>query len=448
MTEKQAGMDPLREVGSGWDAPRVAVLWDQSLVWGLILFDTLRKLHVPFDLLTSDAVRSGSLDAYGVLVVPGGWASHKLLALEERGASEIRRFVTRGGCYLGFCGGAGLAMSSPPSLGLVPLERMDLAERLPNASGTIYVRGLTDHPAWRGLPDPLPVSIWWPSQFAWHPMPATLCLATYLKPGMDFCIADLPFQDLSRDGVSWEEWESAYGINLDPARLVGHPAIVELKVGRGRLVLSYPHLETPGDLWGNRLLFSLLEYLNRLSPGPLIHSKHPVRSRPKNLHRAVSELQVTLRQVSEAFEDLILFGERQFLWRWRNGWLLQWRRGIRGLEYGTLAVMARTARELARDLPTFPGNEEGLVAGARRLLETIRPFCAAARRLLLLEKLAAQSGPLSKLGSVNETVDAVRIELFGRRMSHGGLCGALFDDLDRVLHVLLAASDPPRTIFP
>lgn len=448
MMETQAGIESLDEGVPTCDGPPIAVLWDQSLVWGLILFDTLRKLRVPFDLLTSDAVRRGSLDAYGVLVVPGGWASHKLHALGERGASEIKRFVMRGGCYLGFCGGAGLAMSSPPSLGLVPLERMDLADRLPNASGSITVRGLTGHPAWHGLPDTLPVSVWWPSQFAWHPMPAMLCLATYLAPGEDFCIADLPYQDLSLEAVAWEEWESIYGINLDPGRLVGHPAILELRVGRGRAVLSYPHLETPGDRWANRLLRRLIAYLGRVSKGPL-RARLPVRSSPVNRYGAHgSKARASLQRVSETFDALIAFGERQFLWRWRSPWLLQWRRGIRGLEYGTLAVMARTARSIADVVPDCLVGERVTDASAVLLLERTQTFCSAARRLLLLEKLATQSGRLTKLGSVNETVDALRIELFGPRMSHGGLCGDLFDDLNRLLHPLLGACDPERALLP
>jgi hypothetical protein len=440
MIEKRVGSDPPPGTRSPWDGPPIAVFWDQSLVWGLILVETLQHLNIPHELLTGQEIREGSLDRYGVLVVPGGWASHKLVGLGERGASAVRRFVERGGCYLGFCGGAGLALSSPPSLGLVPLERMVLSDRLPNASGMVFVRGIGGHPAWRDLPESLPVSIWWPSQFAWQPMPGMLCLATYLAPGDDFCVADLPFHDLSVHTVPWEEWESIYGINLNPTRLVGHPAILELRVGRGRVVLSYPHLETPGDIWGNRLFHGLLAYLGRVASGPLSDQglASPAVRNPKE-GPGPEEL-THLECIHAAFEELIAFGERQLLWRWRNPWLLQWRRGIRGLEYGSLTVLARAAERLAGGGESIPVENKLRSGATRHLLEKTRLFCDLAKRLLLEEKLAMQSGRLTKLGSVNETVDVMRVRLFGRHMNHGGLCGELFDELDGVLYPMLCAS--------
>jgi hypothetical protein len=173
------------------ERPPVAVLWDQSLVWGLLCMDTLDRLSIPYRLLSGSDVAAGALDAYRVLVVPGGWASHKIRALGEAGGRRLEAFITRGGGYIGFCGGAGMALSRQPSLGLVPLERMALSERLPNASGQIVVRGIPGHPAWAGLPEAIPVSIWWPSQFAWHPLPRSFPQATYHRPGEDITLADL-----------------------------------------------------------------------------------------------------------------------------------------------------------------------------------------------------------------------------------------------------------------
>jgi hypothetical protein len=60
-------------------------------------------------------------------------------------------------------------------------------------------------------------------------------------------------------------------------------------------------------------------------------------------------------------------------------------------------------------------------------------FCALAKRLLFEEKIAAGMRTLSKTGKVNERVDPLRRSLFGKRMNHGGFCGALFDLIDRML---------------
>jgi len=428
---------------SRWSGPPVGLFWDQSLVWGLICLETLQTLGVPCHLLSAADIAVGCLDRYRTLVVPGGWASHKMRVLGEEGKNRIKDFIERGGSYLGFCGGAGLALSSPPALGLVPLERLSFSERLPNASGEIWVKGAADHPAWQGLPALLPVSIWWPSQFRWQPLPDAVCLAAYEATGTDFQVADVPVADLEDHDISWEEWEKIYGINLNPRRLLGHPAIIEVRSGMGSLVLSYPHLETPEDRWGNRLFSNLLNYLDGRA-SRFLPSK-TLGENPANPHDTACDIppgSKSLERLMNALnlaDDLIRFGERHLLWRWRNPWLLHWRRGIRGLEYGTLAVSLRSvvarARELAADFeagPLDPWLEPSI-----RLEADVRMFCRLAQRLLLEEKLATQSGRLKKLGTVNDTVDQLRARLFGNKMNYGGLCGMLFDRLDEfLLHVL------------
>jgi hypothetical protein len=424
-----------------WEGPPIAVFWDQSLVWGLICMETLEGIGVPCHLLSAADIVSGRLEGYKVLLVPGGWASHKVRALGEEGRDRIKEFIEGGGSYLGFCGGAGLALSSTPSLGIVPLERLSLSERLPNASGEIWIKGAADHPAWKDLPGFIPVSIWWPSQFRWEPLPGSLRLADYQTTGADFWVADSLVSDLEDHHISWEEWEKIYGINLNPKRLFGHPAIIEVPSGMGRLVLSYPHLETPDDRWGNRLLLNLLVYLdqgaapllpeNRSRTGPGRESPLDAPPGPKALDH--------LMAASDHAEDLIRFGERQLLWRWRNSWLLHWRRGIRGLEYGTLAVSLRwlvaEAQEFA--IHQHRGSTDPWLEPAKKLEKDVQTFCRLAQRLLLEEKLATQAGNLKKLGKVNDTVDLLRERIFGNKMNHGGLCGELFDELDRLLfHIL------------
>lgn len=449
----------------------MALFWDQSLLWGLLCVETLAKCGVPFDLLSAQDIAGGCLKSYRVLLVPGGWASHKVRALGSAGKEAIRNFVEEGGSYLGFCGGAGLALSSPPSLELAPLKRMPLSERLPSASGGVRIRaveGRSGHPAWRGLPDAIDVPVWWPSQFQWEPLPELTCLASYEATGPDFLVSDLPAQDIEPHGIPWEVWESIYGINLNPRRLMGHPAIIEARLKRGRLILSYPHLETPGSISGNRLFLNFLSYLDgeaaasgsglpcASSPGPAPAPPSGRPASPALTAQACDSCRESLARMRSCVEDLVLFGECQLMWKWRSPWLLQWRRGVRGLEYGTLAVIVRL---LARDdagwmsfagefsLHAAHGKLHGgdaakdalgrIVEEIGKIDEDIGRFCRMARRLLIEEKLATQTGHLSKLGSVNESVDELRRELFGDKMNHGGLCRTLFDRLDSLLlHVL------------
>jgi len=444
---KKAGVDP--SVAPGWDGPPVAVLWDQSLVWGLLCIDTLSKLGVPFELLGAKEICADRLEAFRVLLVPGGWAAHKVRVLGETGRLKIAKFIDERGSYLGFCGGAGLALSSPPALCLTPIRRMPVPERLPSASGEIYVSGALSHPAWKDIDPEIPVSVWWPSQFWLEPGCKATCLAAYSVPGAGFQVADLRVCDVDRCD-RWDELEKAYGINLDPARIKGHPAIIEIERGKGRLVLSYAHLETPGDLQGNRLFFNLLNYLNDASensaPGRASGARRPVSERRPGPADRMPENSVPstgacppasgVSAAKQAAADLIAFGEVNLLWNWRKPWLLNWRRGIRGLEYGSLYVMLSTMANLEQRSASVHGWSKT----ANELEEKTLEFCALAKRLLFEEKIATRTGTVSKLGKVNETVDPLRSSLFGNKMNHGGLCSELFDLIDRMLLDLIRAT--------
>jgi hypothetical protein len=446
-----------------WDGPPVAVLWDQSLVWGLLCIETLSRLGVPFELLSAAQICEDNLGAFRILLVPGGWAAHKVRVLGETGRLKIAKFIDESGSYLGFCGGAGMALSSPPALYLTPVRRMPMAERLPSASGEIYVRRTLSHPVWKDIDQEIPVSVWWPSQFCLEPGCEASCLASYSAPGPGFQVADLRACDV--DGRDrWDELEKAYGINLNPARLEGHPAIIEIKQGKGRLILSYPHLETPGDYWGNRLVLNILNYLNG---SPETSGPRPASDKRSSVFEALARRQAENRMAQiftpsadpclpgsgvsaarQAAADLMAFGEANLLWSWRKPWLLNWRRGIRGLEYGSLYVMLACMENLEQRSASPEGPASGTAVpvpgwptAANELKERTLEFCAMAKRLLFEERIATRAGAVSKLGKVNERVDPLRSALFGNRMNHGGLCSALFDLIDRMLLDLIRAVD-------
>ena len=421
----------------------VAILWTHSLVWGLLCIDALSALGVPFRLLDASDVREGRLDAFGVLLVPGGWAAHKARALGEKGRARIARFIDEGGSYLGFCGGAGLALSSPPALNLVPIRRMGLSERLPSASGRIDVSGMTTHPAWENVSDPLPVSIWWPSQFLVPFDCEASCLASYTRrAGEDFQVADIRACDVE-GALNWAELERAYGINLDPERITGQPAIIEVGRGKGRLILSYAHLETPGDSRANRLLLNILKYLDDSCPRPGNQSgagaacddaaKDERALLLNDLLASAPARSSAVFKAKRAAADLIAYGEANLLWNWRKPWLLNWRRGIRGLEYGSLFVCLSSLAELERRRADRGGFRPDPVEGAAELEQTTLEFCSLARRLLFEEKITSGLSALSKIGKVNDRVDSLRTALFGEKMNHGGQCAPLFDLIDRML---------------
>ncbi len=95
----------------------------------------------------------------------------------------------------------------------------------------------------------------------------------------------------------------------------------------------------------------------------------------------------------------------------------------------TVDYMARMQEKMGAG----SGHAREWTERSTKLAESTREFCFLSKQLLLEEKIATQTGILSKLGKVNERVDKLRGDLFGTRMNHGGLCRSLFDLIDSML---------------
>ncbi len=67
-----------------------AFLWDESFLWGLMAYNSLKSLGLPFDLVRSADIKKGCLQNYKMLFVPGGWASNKSKLLGDKGIKEIK----------------------------------------------------------------------------------------------------------------------------------------------------------------------------------------------------------------------------------------------------------------------------------------------------------------------------------------------------------------------
>ena len=414
-----------------------ALLWDESLLWGLMAWRALRSAGLPFDLLRAQDIRGGALSRYRMIFVPGGWASNKLSALGEGGTEAVRRFVEAGGGYLGICGGAGLATEG--GLGLLPVRRRSPRERVPSFSGPIRL-ACGRHPVWRGIDAPV-FSAWWPSQFQVEDRRVRV-LARYEEAQAGAFSSDIDVADGAE--IGWPDLERSYGILLDPARLCGEPAVVAGRFGRGRVVLSLVHFDTPGDRNGAVVLGDLWRHLASWDPS---HGSGEARvAREVPFPDGSGNIQPVVEEIGTAVAELIAVGARNFLWYWRTPLLLQWRRGVRGLEYATLAVMiGEIERRLAPDASTpegrsaiprsvDPGILEGQLAEIR---EELLPFVEKAKRLLVGERFSLLRGPLSPLDCADPEIGRLREELFGGAMSHGGRFKSLIGRVDRVLYGLL-----------
>ncbi len=341
-----------------------ALLWDESFLWGLFCYRALRRLGFPFEVVRAAKIAERGLEDFDLVVVPGGWASQKSKALGRAGREALRGFVAEGGGYLGFCGGAGLALDVAEGLALVPAARKPFEERLPNFSGSIMVYpGDRPHPMWEGASARSEVKVWWPSQFEILDPSTVTVAARYGAPSADFFVSDVEVGRINGGERGFGDLEASYGINLDPARIEGQPAVLSASFGRGRAALSYPHLDTPEDGPGSVMLFNLWQLLGqgrREDRGPFEWSAER-KAPPRDPEAALG----AARLLSDV-KGLIELGEQGGLWRFRNPWLMIWRRGVRGFEFNTLYVLLRELH-LLLEKGSAPGVKERLPGVKERL---------------------------------------------------------------------------------
>ncbi|MGD1074480.1 MAG: hypothetical protein ABR903_00165 [Thermodesulfovibrionales bacterium] len=415
----------------------VALLWDESFLWGLMAFKALQSAHFPFDLIRSERIMNGGLEGYKVLLVPGGWASNKLKSLGEGGLGAVQRFVNTGGHYVGFCGGAGLATLD--GIGLLKVKRKPTELRVPSFSGRI-VLSLSESPLWFGVHDPI-FQAWWPSQFVLEDAGIKV-LATYGEALPDSFSSDLNVGDTGKDG-NWSELENLYRINLNPERLLNDPAVIEGSYGKGKAILSLVHFDTPDDRDGSTVLGNIWEYLG-------VQNREDAPDEGEKRAGGQGLEDDTARLVSELFgrcAELIALGTRNFLWFWRNPLLLQWRRGIRGLEYCTLYTLMKEIEGMMKDRVGSPTRDDRAdTAGGSsfflrdrviRLKESLVPFTEKAKRLLILERQAMQRGYITYEKCDDPVIRGIRTELFSTSKSHGGLFKTVIDEVDALLYTLL-----------
>ena len=334
------------EKGAERGAAPARLLWDHGGLWSLMSWEACRQAGLEISPITAAEVAAGGLAGAQLILVPGGWPSLKRRALGRAGARAIRRFVEQGGLYLGLCGGAGLALRVKEGLGLVELQRVASGRRLAGASGPIQVElNDPDHPLWQGLGPRPCFHVWWPAQLA-RPrdeQPVQV-LATYGPPAPGFCTSDLRADQVAAH--KWPALEESYGINLDPARLQGWPAVVEASRGQGRVILSHLHFDTPGDPVGLRVLANLWRaYLGR-EPSP----------RPEPFP-ASEPAGGPAARAAELWEH----GRRLGLWEPRSPVMPLWKRASRGLEFWSLLRLCRALEPRWPELPASRRRQLGRI---------------------------------------------------------------------------------------
>ncbi|MBN1398962.1 MAG: ThuA domain-containing protein [Bacteroidetes bacterium] len=94
-----------------FDTVKVALYIDDA-VWPNCQSNTknkLKEIGLPYTVINKDTILSGGLLSYSVLLMPGGKPDLYEQNLGQLCATIIRDYISRGGGYIGICGGAFLA---------------------------------------------------------------------------------------------------------------------------------------------------------------------------------------------------------------------------------------------------------------------------------------------------------------------------------------------------
>jgi Uncharacterized conserved protein len=410
--------------------PEICILWDDSQIWGLLAARAVQAMAAPHRLLRASEIASGILerDRPSLLLVPGGSARHKAVSLGRQGIAAIREYVRGGGRYLGFCGGAGLALTwdgPVEGLGLCPWQRGRFDDRLQHfMSGHLHMALASSKELAPLVPQAMPESpllpVWWPGRFAAERHSDVIILASYERPAGDFWLADLPIADLPPD--TFGVWRDLYGLSFTPSFLAGQPCVVYGRHGQGEYVLSYSHMETPQSPHANRWLAHLFETLGGVHPAQALVPEWPSHGRSERWEDPV------LTAMNENLDAVLETGVKHGLLFRRTDWLLGWRTGIPGANLNNLWSALGAALE----------HEPGPLARAfwakhrESFGQAMELFCQGCSQYLLAERLALTLAKVSPDAVPPGLLKVQREALFGPPMHADGLYRDIMGPLDEL----------------
>ncbi|MBN2274571.1 MAG: hypothetical protein JXK95_09585 [Bacteroidales bacterium] len=94
-----------------FDSIKIALYIDDA-VWPnckLYTETKLKEIGLPYTVINKDTILKGNLIFYSVIIIPGGKPDLYEQNLEQEGLNIINNYVSRGGGYIGICGGTYLA---------------------------------------------------------------------------------------------------------------------------------------------------------------------------------------------------------------------------------------------------------------------------------------------------------------------------------------------------
>ena len=472
----------------------ILVLWDDSHIWGLMVWRALRAMGLSCRLVKGQDIANGGLlgkpgagASVPLLMVPGGSARLKAQALGKDGREAVRDYIRRGGRYLGICGGVGLALShrrEQDGLHLCPWSRGSYPERqqhLISGHAGVRVRAcFGPHalppavPAHDGLRPPLGdaacalVPPYWRGCAHGDTAGCRHCASSVAgqqppcPPGAGKA-PSLPvwwpgrFAPQDGDNVSvlarygrpdddfwladlpvrripdhvFEAWKALYGVNLSADYLAGQPVVIAGNYGEGRYVLSYSHLETPDSPDANRWLAHLLRELAGLEPQAELVPAWELSGEAPAAHLWPAEARPLLRRALMAVREVLDLGVEHHLFFRRAPWLWGWKSGMPGSTCNNLHVALHTLAEIAPS----PAALALWQRCGRRLHDLAGLFRDGAEGYLLSCRLAESLSPMIPGVVDPRGLGNQREAIFGHPMRGGGLIEELLVMAEELIYL-------------
>lgn len=377
----------------------ILILWDESHIWGVLAIWAVSAMGLPYRLINSKKIAQGALfrkSRSDLLLVPGGSARLKSQSLGFSGRKKIRQWLHNGGNYLGFCGGAGLALADEGNLALCPWLRQKFLNRSSHfLSGAILARLASG--------ELMRLPVWWPGRFAETAQGNVEVLCRYESP-------------LPQPGARPFNQECA----LPDSFPAGQPIAIFGKRGAGKYLLSYAHLETPGWIEANNWLAALLQekfgFSAQANSVPLLNIF--TQPSPEDISICSEDLLKGWKLLNETF----VYGEKLNFFYKRESWLPGWKTGVPGFPCASLLAMIHY-------LAQWQFSKRAIAEWAdmrHAFLQTLAEFCSGAKAWLdHFYNFSISPCPTD--------LDEQKIKLFGHPIQGGGMAGKLLKTLDSLI---------------
>lgn len=172
----------------------------------------------------SDEIAAGTLDRFHLVIFPGGSGSKQAATLGPQGRVQVRRFVERGGGYLGVCAGAYLCTSGY-DWSLKILDAKTVSPKWERGRATLQMELTEQGRQWLGGRSG-------PFDVRYHNGPV-------VAPARIDSLADYEPLAIFRTEVA--------NNGAPPGVMIDSPAIAAGRCGKGRVLFISPHPEqTPG----------------------------------------------------------------------------------------------------------------------------------------------------------------------------------------------------------